>query len=227
MEFIEFILYLAAGLIGILVFIYLRYGKLTIRTIWIVITLPIRLLLSLFFDLKKIRTNFREGYAKIDSKVYTTKTEEVLNEKSFIVGEKFEDFIGENIFSDSLYTLVEKTHSYSINKSRYVESSMNPDFKFRDKLKRREFWVEVKFRSKFFQGRIEWCNHKQLKRYQSIDQNIPVFIAIGVGGEPEKPHYLSIIPIRRIKYNRLYFNEIEQYTVNPSKTIEPDKLFSI
>src|SRR6185436_777537 len=102
---------------------------------------------------------------------------EVLTPESFKIGEQFEKHVREKLFVQSYYDLLHKTHNYQNNKEDYVESSLLPDYKFRDKKNNREFYVEVKYRSDFYKGKIEWCkNYGQLKRYQEVNKEKPVFI---------------------------------------------------
>jgi hypothetical protein len=51
--------------------------------------------------------------------------------ESFKKGQAFENFVETILFPKSDYDLVEKTHDYSQNSVRFVESTTNPDFKFR------------------------------------------------------------------------------------------------
>jgi len=46
------------------------------------------------------------------------------------VGKRWEDHV-ESLFKSRYFVVVEKTHSFETNESRFVESSNNPDFIFR------------------------------------------------------------------------------------------------
>src|ERR1051325_3799860 len=56
------------------------------------------------------------------------------------------------------------------------------------------FAVECKWRSEFNDGKITWANDSQIHIYRKFqDQTrIPVFVAIGVGGEPSNPEMLFV-----------------------------------
>src|ERR1700712_3562960 len=110
---------------------------------------------------------------------------------SHLKGEKFEEYVRKNIFTKDHYIIVERTHGYLQNKDDFIESSINPDFKFRDKANNKEFYVEAKFRSEYHnQPDVHWCHLYQLERYAESNKNVPVIIVIGLGDLPENPKFL-------------------------------------
>ena len=164
------------------------------------------------------------GLLSILSKGLQAMIEEATTPESFKVGQKFEDYTREFIFISDYYDLLEKTHDYNSNSRDYVKSSLKPDFKFRDKRTKQEFYVEVKFRSGLYNNKIEWCNIQQLKRYQEYNKEIPVFVLIGMGEDPEYPEFLSLIPLTVAKYTGLFpsvaeKHEIDVDTALPSKIL--------
>lgn len=137
---------------------------------------------------------------------------EIRKPRAHVKGEEFEKFLQKKIFVRSEYDLVAKTHDYHENSQDYVESSLYPDFQFREKLSNEEFWVEAKYREKSFQGKIEWCKDYQLQRYNKLlHSNISVIIAIGFGGRPENPKRLFLVPLEVAKYSTLYLNFLKDY----------------
>jgi hypothetical protein len=100
-----------------------------------------------------------------------------------------------------------------------TESSLKPDFKFRDKKTKKEFYIEAKFRTGEYQGKIVWCNDSQLKRYKQYNKETPVFLLLGVGGDPEYPEFLALIPLAAAKYTGLFPSYIEKYEVKLDKPI--------
>lgn len=66
---------------------------------------------------------------------------------SFKMGQKFEEYVREFLFVRNYYDILEQTDSYNTNSKDYVESSLKPYFKFRDKLTKKEFYIEAKFRT--------------------------------------------------------------------------------
>lgn len=66
--------------------------------------------------------------------------------KSFLNGEEFENFTREVLFPKDVYELLHKTHNYEQNSEDFVEDSLLPDFKFRNRDLNIEFYVECKYR---------------------------------------------------------------------------------
>lgn len=133
--------------------------------------------------------------------------------KSFRKGEKFESYT-ESFFPDSHYVLLEKAPDFNANNKRFNEASLKPDFKFRDRYTKNEFYIESKYRSDLFKGKLEWCkNIDQLKRYQQYNWECSVFILIGLYGKPSCPDHVYLIPLSAIKYTGLYPSTFEKYEV--------------
>ena len=139
--------------------------------------------------------------------------DEISKPPSFVKGDEFEDFIRKNLFPVDHYDLVNKTHDFASNRSDYVETSKEPDFKFRSRKSGKEFFVEAKYRSGFYKGAVEWCKSYQLKRYKAIDKETPVYVAIGVGTNPSSPEQVFLIPMRNIRYTRLFESFLRQFEV--------------
>ncbi|GAC1562726.1 MAG: hypothetical protein NVS3B13_36080 [Mucilaginibacter sp.] len=91
------------------------------------------------------------GIISLINKIAGAISDEIYTPKSFKDGQAFEDYVEEYLFPNNYYNLVEKTHNYQTNSRNYVESSLNPDFKFRDRYTGREFYVEAKFRANLYQ----------------------------------------------------------------------------
>lgn len=55
--------------------------------------------------------------------------------------------------------------------------------------RKEKFAVECKFRSNWYNDSIEWCQAHNLENYRNFaaDRNMPVFVVLGVGGEPSAP----------------------------------------
>ncbi|MBI5799027.1 MAG: hypothetical protein HZB10_03800 [Candidatus Yonathbacteria bacterium] len=112
----------------------------------------------------------------------------------------FEHFI-QNKFAEPMYILVSATKDLHKKLCRFVESDTNPDFVFREKATGKVFAVECKYRSDYVTGNRGdegiWWKKEQGERYQYYSQqnNIPVYIAIGVGGNPKNPRQVGLVPI--------------------------------
>ncbi len=134
---------------------------------------------------------------------------------SFKDGETFEKFVEEVIFPASHFVLLEKTHSYQQNSSRYVWSSVKPDFKFKSIASGKIFWVEVKFRSRYdMEDKLELLTQKQYKRYNSYDSpKCPVFLLVGAEGYPNNPKLISLIPIKEIRHLEIFRSFIYNHRI--------------
>jgi len=152
---------------------------------------------------------------------------ETLKPQSFKKGEAFEKYLAEYIFPEDQYILCHQTHDYNKNQERFVESSKLPDLKFRAIGSKKEFYVEAKYRSSFLGNKLEWAQEYQFKRYKQINRETPVFIAIGVGGEPNSPESLYIIPVSKIKYTGLYESTLRPFAVKPRKPISFSALWDM
>ena len=109
--------------------------------------------------------------------------DDVTTPQSFKMGEQFENYVREFLFVDNYYDILERTHNYKTNQD-YVQSSLKPDFKFRDKWSKKEFYVEAKFRTGLYNNKIVWCNDKQLSRYLDYNKEKPVFLMLDMGDNP-------------------------------------------
>ena len=144
--------------------------------------------------------------------------------ESFRVGQKFEEYVRKYLFIESYYDLVHKTHDYNTNKD-YVLSSLKPDFIFRDKWTKREFYVEAKFRSGHYNNKIPWCNERQLARYQEYNREMPVFVILGIGGDPNRPMFLSLIPLSQARYTDLFTSYIRKFDIEVDQPVSSKVLW--
>ena len=142
--------------------------------------------------------------------------------ESFIKGEKFENYIRNYLFPKGKFKMLHRTPSYAINKNDYSsEDSEKPDFKFRAKTGK-EFFVEAKYRSRYYEDKVEWCKPFQLKRYKEIDEELPVYITLGVEGEAGSPDQVFLIPVKNIpsSYTKLFRSFLRNYAVPKDKPID-------
>ncbi|MDC8000113.1 hypothetical protein POV26_03625 [Aequorivita todarodis] len=162
------------------------------------------------------------SFLKKITKGITAFKNEVNKPNSFIKGEAFEEYVRKYIFPKSDYDLVHRTHDYNANNGDYIESSLKPDFKFRDKKNGKEFYVEVKWRMGIYnrENKIEWCNPKQLKRYKAIDKNeSAVFIVLGFGDKATKPKEIVLFPVSGCHYTGLYDSFLDRYLFYVNKPV--------
>jgi hypothetical protein len=85
----------------------------------------------------------------------------------------------------------------------YAQSNRNPDFTLKFKMKDVDvdFSVECKYRSDYYKNGVEWCSDKQMEFYKSFahEKKRPVFVVIGLGGKPDSPEELFIVPLSEMK----------------------------
>lgn len=138
---------------------------------------------------------------------------------SFKIGQNFEDYVRKELFVENYYDLLERTHDYNTNKRDYVESSLKPDFKFRDKWTKLEFYIEAKFRTRIYNEKVIWCNDTQLLRYHQYNKQNPVFLILGMGENPKFPDFLSLIPLSKAKYTGLFLSVVEKFEIKYDQPI--------
>ena len=126
------------------------------------------------------------------TKAANTFIEDINTPESFKKGEKFEKYTRDTIFPPAKYNLLKQTHNYSQNSKDFVQESLEPDFEFECKETKRKFYVEAKFRSDIYNGKIKSLNKEQFERYKEIGKSVTVFIIIGIGDDPSKPEHVCL-----------------------------------
>ncbi|AEK19322.1 hypothetical protein [Methanococcus maripaludis] len=127
-----------------------------------------------------------------------------------------------DIFPEKDFDLLEMTHNPDSANGRFVKSDLNPDLQFKDKKTGNNFSVECKYRSSLFKGAFSWAKNKaQADRYREYEKEneIPVFIAMGLGGTPEKPEQIFLMPLKEIKYNSLFPSVLKDYEIKEAKDV--------
>ena len=105
-----------------------------------------------------------------------------------------------------------------------VKSNQNPDLTLCYNGKE-YFAVECKYRKGFYRSQerdgavLKWSYYDQMKRYQQFqkERNIPVFVVIGIGGEPNNPAKMYCLPLNEAKYPELFPSYLEKYERMPNK----------
>ncbi len=161
------------------------------------------------------------------SRVAKAALNEGIKPESFAKGEEFEDYVRQYVFPSERYELIHRTNSYQANKNDYIESTLLPDFRFRCKETGREFFVEAKFRGNAYNDKVEWTYYNQLQRYHQINNQLPVFLCLGLYGKPKDPEFLFIIPISKIRYTGLFFSFLERYEFYKKKPVFPQYLWNL
>jgi hypothetical protein len=87
----------------------------------------------------------------------------------------------------------------------------------------RELSIECKYRSKIYK-RFFLFDKDQLQRYREFQRvDRPVFISIGMGGMPDKPLELYMIPLNEIKHHELSIRILSKYRMSTERMFFYDK----
>lgn len=130
-------------------------------------------------------------------------------------GDAFEKFVVKS-FNPKYFTLQEWRSDKYVD-GVYAVSNHFPDlevvFDFKSKGINEAFAIECKWRKYFYKNEIEWAKDYQIKNYKDYADKlqIPVYVVIGVGGEPEKPTELFVVPLKKIEANILTKSELQTY----------------
>ena len=119
---------------------------------------------------------------------------------SFEKGFMFEDYVV-TIFNRRKFRLLEWRSDKMASNGVRPESCTWPDLVFASLGRKKNYFaVECKWRKQFFDGGIDWADKDKIERYKVYQQefNMPVLIAIGVGGLPSNPEHLFVTPLDHI-----------------------------
>ena len=138
-------------------------------------------------------------------------------------GKAFEDFIV-RLFDKN--TVLKRRTSDRFVDGRLDEGSMEPDLLAELRLGSGTypFAVECKWRSSVKDNLITWSYDAQRERYEKYakENDLDVFVAIGVGGEPANPDKLYIVPLSSLKDVKCRIDEIACYNHDTKKPLYYD-----
>jgi hypothetical protein len=120
---------------------------------------------------------------------------------SYGKGQLFERYVIE-LFNKDNFRVDKWRKSEKLEDKVLLQDCIYPDLEIIFcKNKKHHFAVECKWRKEFIQGKITWADCNQIRSYKDFENKsrIPVFIAIGIGGEPSKPERLFVTPLRNIE----------------------------
>jgi hypothetical protein len=114
-------------------------------------------------------------------------------------GQLFEEYIvskfDKRVFKFEVWCSDKKTGT------RYPKSNMYPDLEFIFSYKgiEKHFAVECKFRTRLFNNAFD-IGAEQLQRYREYEatRKIDVYLVLGLGGQPEAPKELFLIPLTKL-----------------------------
>lgn len=169
-------------------------------------------ILNKAYDLK---FNLEEAERILEQELEKTRkeAETKLIDKKKEAGNNFESFVVSK-FHRGFFTLKQWAGDKYID-GIYAETTIQPDLVFRFELKglQQDFAVECKYRSSYIQNGIEWAREDQIINYRLYGEKnqIPVFVALGVGGKPDDPRDLYVIPLKDISHKFLSKDFLKKY----------------
>ena len=123
--------------------------------------------------------------------------DEILEDSSKEKGIRFEKYLLHKF--NSKYHRIKEWRGDKFADGIYAESTKNPDIEIELSVRdtRKIFAVESKWRRGYFKNGIQWARKEQIYNYKrySEENNIPVFVVIGVGKNPENPEDVFVIPL--------------------------------
>lgn len=129
-------------------------------------------------------------------------------------GALFEKFISQK-FDMQSFQLIE-WRSDKFHNGVYAKSNHLPDMEWEivhPLARKGRFAIECKYRSGYFNGGIELAKDYQFKNYKEYERKarVPVFIVLGVGGRPDSPDELFVIPLKNLNSNFINTWNLKQY----------------
>ena len=129
------------------------------------------------------------------------------------MGRDFEKFIRTR-FNESKYKLIDWRGDKHISGWAAPESSRYPDLQFTDIASGSRFAVECKCRRAEWSC-LWWTNTEKLKIYKdySAREQVPVFIAIGIGPDGLSPDSLFIVPLAKMHFDNVSMDYLENFRI--------------
>lgn len=130
-------------------------------------------------------------------------------------GDAFEKFVVKK-FNPKYFTLQEWRSDKYVD-GTYAVSNHFPDLEVNFELKSKGIHdvlaIECKWRKNYYKDGIEWAKNYQMTNYKeyAAKLNIPVYVMIGVGGEPNQPEELFIVPLKKMASNTISKAALAQY----------------
>jgi len=152
------------------------------------------------------------------------KAETKLIDKNKEKGTLFEEYVAVK-FDKKYFTLLSWAGDKYAN-GTFSERTKQPDLFLIFKLGKIEqkFAVECKFRSSYFKNGVSWAKKDMLTNYRKFEkeQQIPVFVIIGVGGKASNPSEVFVLPLKDIEYEFLSKAFLQGYL---KKNIQTNNFF--
>ncbi len=165
--------------------------------------------------------NFDEIINKVETRLAesTEKSETAIIDQSKKSGDDFEKFVVKK-FDTNFFKVKEWAGDKYVD-GVYAETTLQPDLIMEIKVGRKtaELAVECKWRRTLSNGGVTFATNEQLKRYKAFgkERDIPVFVALGLGGEGDNPDELFILPLNEMNDNFISHGALKKYFKNMDK----------
>lgn len=119
-------------------------------------------------------------------------------------GDKFEKYVMKKLGRNKHFLLKEVTADKGFDVGVWVEANSHPDFvvefSWKEKGFNKLFAVECKWRKNLFRNYFCWASFEQIQRYKkfSSERQMSVFLALGLGGDPDNPDKFYIVPLKDV-----------------------------
>ncbi|HBA86332.1 MAG TPA: hypothetical protein DCZ95_19805 [Verrucomicrobia bacterium] len=82
----------------------------------------------------------------------------------------------------------------------------------------KRFAIECKFRSSPRAGKVEWARPEQINNYIQYEarEQIPVYVALGLGGAPNSPQALYVMRLRHMNEPIILMQDLDRFAVHSS-----------
>jgi hypothetical protein len=144
----------------------------------------------------------------------------IYNKESIEKGRLFEEYV-KNLFNQQNFRLKKWNKSQIVPPDTYIGGLSNPDLELVfQRNKSYPFAVECKWQQKVYGEKIIWATRKQINFYEGFQRQnaMPVFIVIGIGGEPSSPLELFVTPLDNIKhFPEVRYQQLIRYERKPTR----------
>lgn len=141
------------------------------------------------------------------------KTSQNSTEDNRTKGLDFEKFIVQKFHPDQF--VVKSWTGDKYVAGRFSEDSRNPDLylEMKGAAPSASFAVECKWRAGLYRGGIELAKAYQIEHYRAFskEKNIPVFVVLGLGGQPSNPREVYVIPLEHLQHHFISAKNLDQY----------------
>jgi hypothetical protein len=127
------------------------------------------------------------------------------------MGLGFEKFVVEQFSIHKNHFTLKEWRSDKFHNGIFPKSNQNPDLEYEYKHKdfERVFAVECKYKSRAFPS-IHIMDEYKYQNYKNYHAKMPVYVALGIGGEPSNPEELYLIPFQYVRTDMSY-RELSKY----------------